>query len=93
MMPPERKLISVTPLFCTRTGSASVLVAPPPDVAAFLMWAAEPHLDARKRTGLQVLIFLVILSVLLYFTKKKIWHEIEKPTEVAKGQDPRATTT
>jgi hypothetical protein len=40
-----------------------------------------------------VLIFLVILSVLLYFTKKKIWHEIEKPTEIAKGQDPRATTT
>jgi ubiquinol-cytochrome c reductase cytochrome b/c1 subunit len=63
------------------------------DIAAFLQWAAEPHLNARKRTGMQVLIFLVVLSVLLYFTKKKIWHEIEKPTEVAKGQDPRATTT
>ncbi|MBV8511934.1 MAG: hypothetical protein JO289_17405, partial [Xanthobacteraceae bacterium] len=63
------------------------------DIAAFLQWAAEPHLDARKRTGFQVLIFLVVLSVLLYFTKKKIWHEIEKPAEVAKGQDPRATTT
>jgi len=63
------------------------------DISAFLTWAAEPHLDARKRTGMQVLIFLVVLSVLLYFTKKKIWHEIEKPTEIAKGQDPRATTT
>jgi ubiquinol-cytochrome c reductase cytochrome b/c1 subunit len=63
------------------------------DVSAFLMWAAEPHLDARKRIGLQVFIFLIVLSVLLYFTKKKIWHEIEKPREIVKGQDPRATVT
>src|SRR5262249_31895916 len=38
------------------------------DVAAFLMWAAEPHLEARKRIGFQVLIFLVVFSGLLYFT-------------------------
>jgi ubiquinol-cytochrome c reductase cytochrome b/c1 subunit len=62
------------------------------DVAAFLMWAAEPHLEARKRIGFQVLIFLIILSGLLYFTKKKVWHEIEKPREIAQGQDPRATS-
>jgi ubiquinol-cytochrome c reductase cytochrome b/c1 subunit len=43
------------------------------DAAAFLMWAAEPSLDARKRLGFQVLIFLLVLSVLLYFTKKKVW--------------------
>lgn len=43
------------------------------DVAAFLMWAAEPHLVARKRLGLQVIIFLLVLSGLLYFTKKKVW--------------------
>jgi ubiquinol-cytochrome c reductase cytochrome b/c1 subunit len=63
------------------------------DIAAFLMWAAEPHQDARKRIGMQVFIFLIILSVLLYFTKKKVWHDIEKPREISKGQDPRATTT
>ncbi|MBN9585153.1 MAG: cytochrome b N-terminal domain-containing protein [Afipia sp.] len=45
------------------------------DVAAFLMWAAEPHLEARKRTGLQVMIFLLVLSGLLYFTKKKVWSD------------------
>jgi ubiquinol-cytochrome c reductase cytochrome b/c1 subunit len=49
------------------------------DVTAFLMWAAEPTLEARKRLGFQVMIFLIILSGLLYFTKKKIWHGIEKP--------------
>ena len=32
------------------------------DVSAFLMWAAEPHLDARKRIGFQVMIFLVVLA-------------------------------
>jgi ubiquinol-cytochrome c reductase cytochrome b/c1 subunit len=43
------------------------------DVTAFLMWAAEPHMEARKRIGLQVFIFLILLSGLLYFTKKKVW--------------------
>jgi ubiquinol-cytochrome c reductase cytochrome b/c1 subunit len=62
------------------------------DVAAFLMWAAEPTLEARKRTGFQVVIFLLILSGLLYFTKRKIWHNIEKPHALARGRDPKATT-
>ena len=43
------------------------------DVAAFLMWAAEPHMEARKRIGFQVMVFLVIFAGLLYFTKKKVW--------------------
>lgn len=43
------------------------------DVTAFLAWAADPHLEARKRLGLQVMIFLLVLSGLLYFTKKKVW--------------------
>lgn len=43
------------------------------DVAAFLMWTAEPKLMARKATGLTAVLFLVVLTVLLYFTNKKIW--------------------
>lgn len=43
------------------------------DVTGFLMWAAEPHLEARKRLGLQVMIFLIVLAGLMYFTKKKVW--------------------
>jgi ubiquinol-cytochrome c reductase cytochrome b/c1 subunit len=46
------------------------------DAAAFLMWAAEPHLEARKRIGFQVLVFLLIFSGLLYFTKKKVWANV-----------------
>jgi len=45
------------------------------DVSAFLMWTAEPHLEARKRLGLQVMLFLLVLSGLLYFTKKKVWAD------------------
>jgi ubiquinol-cytochrome c reductase cytochrome b/c1 subunit len=47
------------------------------DIAAFLMWAAEPHLDQRKRIGFQVMIYLIVLAGLLYFTKKKVWREVE----------------
>lgn len=46
------------------------------DVSAFLMWAAEPHLVARKRMGLQVMIFLIVLAGLMYFTKKKVWADL-----------------
>ena len=62
------------------------------DVAAFLMWAAEPKLEQRHRIGFQVMIFLIVLSGLLYFTKKKVWHEVEAPREAAHGQDPAKTT-
>lgn len=46
------------------------------DVAAFMMWAAEPKLEKRKRTGLIVMIFLLGLTSLLYLTKKKIWSSV-----------------
>ncbi len=45
------------------------------DVSAFLMWTAEPHLEDRKRLGMQVMLFLIVLSGLLYFTKRKIWAD------------------
>jgi cytochrome c1 len=46
------------------------------DIAAFLMWAAEPTLVTRKRIGLQVMVVLIVLSGLLYFTKKRVWSEV-----------------
>jgi len=46
------------------------------DVAAFLMWAAEPHLEDRKKTGFRVLIFLVLFGALVYLTKRKIWADV-----------------
>jgi cytochrome c1 len=55
------------------------------DIASFLMWTAEPHLEARKRTGFQVVIFLLLLSGLLYFTKKRVWHAVKlHPEELSR---------
>jgi len=47
------------------------------DVAAFLMWAAEPKMTERKEAGFRNLIWLIILSVLLYYTNKAIWKPIK----------------
>jgi cytochrome c1 len=49
------------------------------DVSAFLMWAAEPKLDERKRLGFQVFVFLLVLTGLLYFTKRRVWHDVHHP--------------
>jgi ubiquinol-cytochrome c reductase cytochrome b/c1 subunit len=46
------------------------------DVVAFMMWLAEPHLEARKRIGFQVMLFLILFAGLLYFTKKKVWKSV-----------------
>jgi ubiquinol-cytochrome c reductase cytochrome c1 subunit len=46
------------------------------DVAAFLMWAAEPHLEERKETGFRVIVFLLIFAGLMYATKKRVWAEV-----------------
>jgi len=54
-------------------GSPKTLQQYSRDVAAFLMWAAEPKMEERKKTGLRVMIFLFLLAGLLYFTKKKVW--------------------
>ena len=45
------------------------------DVTMFLTWAAEPKLEARKRIGFKVISYLLILSVLLYFTNRQIWKD------------------
>jgi ubiquinol-cytochrome c reductase cytochrome c1 subunit len=49
------------------------------DISAFLMWAAEPKLDERKQLGFQVFIFLIVLTGLLYFTKRRVWHDVHHP--------------
>ncbi|MFZ5962345.1 cytochrome c1 [Thalassococcus sp. BH17M4-6] len=48
------------------------------DVAAFLMWTAEPKMMARKQAGFAGVLFLTVLSVLLYLTNKRIWAPIKR---------------
>ncbi len=47
------------------------------DVVTFLMWTAEPHLEQRHKTGFRVLVYLIILTLLVYFSMKKIWSRVE----------------
>jgi cytochrome c1 len=44
------------------------------DVAHFLQWAADPHMEERKRMGIVVLAFLIVLSGLLYLAYKQVWR-------------------
>lgn len=43
------------------------------DVSAFLMWTAEPKLTDRKQVGLVSVLFLIVLTALLYLTNKRLW--------------------
>lgn len=47
------------------------------DVAAFLHWAAEPKLEVRKQTGVRVILFTLVFTVLAYFLKRRIWADVE----------------
>ena len=47
------------------------------DVASFLMWAAEPKLMDRKNAGFVSVLFLVLLSTLLYLTNKRLWAGVK----------------
>ena len=47
------------------------------DVTTFLAWAAEPELEERHRTGVKVIIYLILLTVLVYLSMKKIWSRID----------------
>jgi len=46
------------------------------DVVTFLMWTAEPHLDASREMGIKVMLFLVVFCFMLYAVKRKIWADI-----------------
>ena len=47
------------------------------DITTFLMWTAEPHLEARHKMGFKAIIYLIILTILVYFSMKKIWSRVE----------------
>ena len=47
------------------------------DITTFLMWAAEPHLEARHQMGFKAILYLIILTILVYFSMKRIWSRVE----------------
>ena len=47
------------------------------DVTTFLAWAAEPELEVRHKLGIKVIIYLLLLTILVYLSMKKIWSRID----------------
>ena len=73
------------------------------DVTTFLVWAAEPHLEAQHRMGFKAIIYLIILLTLVYMSKQKVWSrfgskeepqeetfdKVEKTVTEYEGEDPK----
>lgn len=47
------------------------------DVVSFLTWVAEPHMEARKRMGLMVMIYLTIFAILLWLAYRQVWSNVK----------------
>lgn len=55
-------------------GTATTIDQYATDVAHFLQWASDPHMEERKRTGIVVLAFLIVLAGLMYLAYKQVWR-------------------
>jgi ubiquinol-cytochrome c reductase cytochrome c1 subunit len=57
-------------------GTKPTLAQHAKDVTTFLAWAAEPEMEERKRMGIKVLLFLLVLTGMLYAAKRKVWEDL-----------------
>jgi cytochrome c1 len=48
------------------------------DVSAYLMWAAEPKLEERHKTGLRVMIYLIVFAAIMYLAKRAVWARLHR---------------
>ena len=65
------------------------------DVTTFLVWASEPHLESQHRMGFKAIIYLIILFILVYMSKQKVWSRFgskEEPQEETFDKVERAVT-
>ena len=46
------------------------------DIVTFLAWAAEPELEERKALGVKVMLYLIVLTAMMYALKRRIWNRI-----------------
>ena len=51
------------------------------DVTTFLVWAADPHLEARHKMGFKVFFYLIVLLTLVYLSKQKVWSRFGSKDE------------
>ncbi|GFZ86578.1 cytochrome c [Rickettsiales bacterium] len=77
----ENQLIAMSPplsegLVSYQDGTEATVEQMAFDVVNFLAWAAEPKMEQRKKTGLKVIIFLSIMTILFIIIKKDIWRDL-----------------
>lgn len=58
-------------------GTEATLDQQAKDVTAFLTWVSEPNLEQRKRMGVSVMLFLIVLTGMLYALKRHIWSDVQ----------------
>lgn len=81
-MPPPLSADQVT----YADGTKATLEQESLDISAFMMWAAEPKLENRHRTGLGAVIFLLILTGLAYLSYSRVWADIKGKKYVAPAE-------
>ena len=57
-------------------GAPTSIEAVSADLTQFLMWAAEPKMEVRKRTGVAAVFFLGIFVIFSYLAKRRIWADV-----------------
>jgi len=57
-------------------GTPATVAQQAKDVTAFLAWAAEPHLEARREMGVMVILFLTVFAALMYAAKRRLWADV-----------------
>ncbi|MCI4662135.1 MAG: cytochrome c1 [Neomegalonema sp.] len=58
-------------------GTAATIEQQSADVVAFLAWAAEPKMEARKQAGVRNILLLIIFGVLLWYSNKQLWKPVK----------------
>ena len=58
-------------------GTKSTVEQMSKDVSVFLTWVSEPSLESRHKIGFKVIIYLLLLAALVYFSMKKLWSSVE----------------
>lgn len=57
-------------------GTSNSLEQQARDVAQFLAWAAEPHMEHRKGMGVKVMLFMLVFCGIMLAAKRKIWADV-----------------
>jgi ubiquinol-cytochrome c reductase cytochrome c1 subunit len=57
-------------------GTAATIDQMARDVTTFLTWAGEPHMEERKETGVKVMLFLLVFTIMMYFVKRRVWADL-----------------